>query len=264
MTGLQKRLLVSTVFVSISLAAIFLAPKWVFFLVIEGFILLALNEFFTLAEKKGMAIHRVLGLVFGGLLPFSIVFSSESMVLTGACLSIFVFNFHGKFRQQALTNTAVTMFGIVYISWFFSFIDKIHYLEGGESWVFFTILLVKGGDAGAYFIGRKYGRVKLAEYISPNKSVEGAIGGFVTTLALAYLSKIYLRDVSFLHLTILGIMIGVISQLGDLVESLIKRDVGVKDSGEIPGLGGILDVLDSLLLTVPFVYYYLTGVMGTP
>jgi len=259
MRTLYKRLIVSAFLVSITYATIFFAPTQFFFLVVEIFILLALNEYFEIAEKKGIVINRVVGLLFGALLPFSIFYQMESLVLVLATLSIFISNFHPKFRQQALLSTAVTFFGIIYIAWFFSFLIKIRHLEHGSAWVFFTILAVKGGDAGAYFVGRKLGKTKLIEHISPNKSVEGAIGCFLTTILLCALSKVYLPHVAIGHLIIMGIVIGILSQFGDLAESLIKRDAGVKDSGMIPGLGGIFDVLDSLLLCIPFVYYYITA-----
>ncbi len=98
---------------------------------------------------------------------------------------------------------------------------------------------------------------KLIEHISPNKSVEGAAGGLLTTLVLSLLSKSYLGFIPLGHLFIMGILVGVISQVGDLAESLLKREVGVKDSGQLPGLGGVLDILDSVIFTVPFVYYYI-------
>ena len=259
MNPLAKRLLTSAVLVSITIAAIFFVPNWFFFLVTEVFIFLALNEFFVLAEKKSIAINRVLGLLFGILTSFSIFLSSESAILALASLSLFIFNFNRKLRDQALVSTAVTLFGIVYVSWFFSHLNKIKILPHGSFWVFYTILLVKGGDAGAYFIGKNYGKMKLIEHISPNKSWEGALGGFAVTVLLSLVSKIYLVHVPMIHLFILGVVLGILSQLGDLAESLIKRDVGVKDSGQVPGLGGILDVIDSLLFTVPFVYYYISA-----
>lgn len=256
-SSLKKRLLSSAVLVTLTIFTIFRSPQWFFFLIVEIFMLLGLNEFFKLAEKKNIVINRFLGLFFGALLPLAVQFSAEAVVLTTACLAIFIFNFNRKLRDQALLSTAVTVFGLIYVAWFFSHLLKIRELPHGPSWVFYTILLIKGGDAGAYFVGRRFGKIKLIEHISPNKSVEGAWGGLATTLVLSLLSKIYLPHVPMLHLVILGIGIGIVSQFGDLAESLIKRDVGVKDSGEVPGLGGILDVLDSLILTVPFVYYYL-------
>lgn len=262
MNQLLKRLCSSAVLIAVTLSAVFLAPNWFFFLVIEAFILLALNEYLSLAEKKGVVINRVLGLFYGGLLPFSFFFPADSIILVMAVLSFFIFNFHRRLREQALISTSVTLFGIIYVAWFFSHFTKLKYLPNGSCWVFYTILLVKGGDAGAYFVGKAFGRNKLIEHVSPNKSIEGAIAGFITTVLLSLISKSYLPKVEWTHLMVMGTVLGVLAQFGDLAESLIKRDVGVKDSGHVPGLGGILDVLDSLLLCVPFVYYYVTAFPG--
>jgi phosphatidate cytidylyltransferase len=253
---LAKRLASSAVLISLTIATIFWAPDWLYFFVVECFILLALNEFFALAEKKGIPIHRALGLFLGALVPFSFYFGSDTMILMVACLALFILHFHPKLRDQALISTSVTIFGIIYVSWFLSYLIELRHAPDGPFWVFYTLLLVKGGDAGAYFVGNKYGRQKLIEHISPNKSIEGAIGGFVTTVVLSLISKIYLPYAAIYHLFILGVLIGVLAQLSDLGESLLKRGAGIKDSGQVPGLGGFLDVLDSLLLTVPFAYYY--------
>lgn len=259
---LTKRVGISAILVSISFYTIFYSPAWFFFVVIEAFVTLGLNEFLTLAEKKAIVINRGLGIFFGALLPLSYYFPSESLIFVIGCLTLFIFNFHRRLRDQALISTAVTTFGLVYVAWFFSFLMKIRYLPNGAKWVFFTIFVVKIGDAAAYFFGRAFGRVKLVEHISPQKSVEGALAGFLTTVLASILSKIYLPHVDLIHLLVLGIAVGFLSGLGDLAESLIKRDVGVKDSGNLPGLGGILDVLDSLLLAIPFVYYYITAFPG--
>ncbi|MBI3998984.1 MAG: phosphatidate cytidylyltransferase, partial [Candidatus Omnitrophica bacterium] len=176
-------------------------------------------------------------------------------------LAFFIFYFRPQLKEHALINTALSLFGLVYVAWFFSFLAKIRVLEHGALWVFYVILIIKAGDAGAYFIGKKFGSHKYIIHISPNKSVEGSIAGFVVTFLLSLLSKLYLKDIPLSHLAILGIVLGVLGQLGDLAESLLKRDAGVKDSGNIPGLGGVLDVLDSLLLAIPVTYYYLTVVL---
>lgn len=256
---LAKRLWVSALLVTVAGYTIFYAPAWFFFLVIEAFVLLGLNEFLTLAERKGLVINRALGLFFGALFPLSYYFPSESLIFVIACLALFVFNFHRKLREQALVSTALTTFGLVYVAWFFSFLMKIRYLPNGAQWVFYTVSIVKLGDAAAYFVGKAFGRMKLVEHISPQKSVEGALAGFLTTVLASLVSKAYLSHVDGAHLLVMGIAVGFLSGLGDLAESLIKRDVGVKDSGALPGLGGILDVLDSLLLAIPFVYYYITA-----
>jgi len=263
MGQLGKRLIASAFFVSVSIAAIFFTPDWFFGLVISALAILSLNEFLSLAEKKGMRVPRLFGLGLGAVVTLSFYFDeTSSLALVLVCLALFIFCFRPRSVDQSLLKISVTMFGLVYVTWFFSHLIPMKQLAYGTQWVFYTILLVKGGDAGAYFVGKSYGRTKLIRHISPNKSVEGALGGFAVTLALSVLSKGYLPQTDVFHLVVLGILVGIISQLGDLAESLIKRDAEVKDSGVIPGLGGTLDVLDSLLLVVPFVFYYVRVVPG--
>ncbi len=175
-----------------------------------------------------------------------------------ALVAFFVIFFTRKSVENGLASTALFIFGLIYIAWFFAQVLQIRRLPQGEWWVFFTILIVKSGDAGAYFVGKAMGKNKLLEHVSPKKSIEGAWGQMITSIVLSAASTFFLPDVPMMHLLILGFSIGVLAQLSDLAESLLKRDAGVKDSGQIPGLGGILDVLDSLLFTVPFVYFYLT------
>lgn len=254
---LKKRLISSAFFIGITVATIFLSPYWFFFIIAQGFNLFALFEYLTLVEKKNLPAHKPVCLIFGALIPFAMLYGAEMFVLTAAAVVIFVLNFGKEKRDQAFQSSLLSLFGLLYISVFFNYLIKIRQLDFGPALVFYTLLLVKAGDAGAYFVGKKYGRVKLIEHISPNKSVEGAVGGFATTVILSLVSKIFLPEISFGHLFFLGIIISVVSQLGDLIESLIKRDVGIKDSGQVPGLGGILDVLDSLIFTMPFVYFYL-------
>lgn len=259
---LRKRLISSVFFIGVAVATIFLSPSWFFFAVAQGFNLLALHEYLTLIEKKNIKSHKIVCLIFGALVPFAMLYGAETLVLAIAAVTIFVLNFGKANREQAFMASLLSFFGLLYISVFFNYLIKIRALDYGPALVFYIILLVKAGDAGAYFTGKNYGRVKLIEHVSPNKSVEGAVGGFVTTVVLSLLSKIFLPGMSFAHLFFLGIIISVVSQLGDLIESLIKRDAGIKDSGQIPGLGGILDVLDSLIFTMPFVYYYLIFLVG--
>ena len=256
-TQLFKRLSWSAVLIGVAIYTIFLAPSWFFLIVVEAFVILGLLEYFSLAERKGFFINRYIGLTFGALLPFPHYFSGESIILMVAILCLFVFNFHRRLKEHAMVSTALTLFGLVYVGWFFSFLTKIHALTHGAFWIFYLILIIKAGDAAAYFVGKKFGAHKYIVHVSPNKSVEGAVSGFLVTFLLSLLSKLYLGQVSISHLAVLGALFGILGQLGDLAESLLKRDAGVKDSGAIPGLGGILDVIDSLLLTIPVLYYYL-------
>ncbi len=253
---LTKRLTVSAILIFLFSYMTFAAPPILFVLAVEIFIWMGLWEYFNLAEKKGYVLNRYLGLIFGSLFPLAYSAPAESIIFTTAILSIFIFNFHRRLKDQALVSTSLTLFGLVYVAWFTSFLCKIKCLDHGAFWVFYAIFTTKMGDAAAYFIGKAYGKHKYIAHISPNKSIEGALGGFFVTLICSVGSNVYLPQVPPAHLWVLGIVIGILSQLGDLAESLIKRDVGVKDSGAWPGLGGVLDVLDSLLFVLPCVYYY--------
>lgn len=262
MRQLGKRLLSSFVILSITLTMIFVAPQGLFFCFIVIFSLLGFSEFLDLAKAKGLEVHKFLGLLFGACLPMAMVYHAESWVLMLAVLAMFSVCFRPPLQPGALAGIAVTIFGMIYVMWFCAYIIFMRDLEQGPWWVFYTVLLVKGGDSAAYFAGKKFGKVRLIEHISPKKSVEGSIACLVASVVLSLISKTYLPEVEWGHLVILGLIVGFVSQLGDLGESLFKRDAGIKDSGQVPGLGGILDVLDSLTLTIPFVFYYVTVVLG--
>jgi len=122
----SKRLLSASVLISASLYAIFWSPNWLLVLTVEAFVLISLNEFFEMAAKKeGWTINRVLGLIFGGLFPLTYYFPGDVVIILTAMLCIFLYNFHRRLKEQALLNTSVTMFGVIYVGWFFSFIAKI-------------------------------------------------------------------------------------------------------------------------------------------
>ncbi|MBP9865722.1 MAG: phosphatidate cytidylyltransferase [Candidatus Omnitrophica bacterium] len=261
MRQLGKRLISSAVLVSLSIYAMW-GPLWFFFLASELLIFFALREYYRLAATAGAPIETKVGIVAGLLAPIALFYSVDLVFLVFATMMIFLAYFRRERREHGLLGVALTFFGVFYVSWFFSHVILIRALTHGSEWVFYVVLLVKGGDAAAYFIGKKFGKTRLIEYISPNKSVEGAIAGFAATLLLSFISSTYLPQVHWMHLLVLGLVIGVLAPLSDLAESLIKRNAQIKDSGEVPGLGGILDVLDSLLLTVPFVYFYLVSIMG--
>jgi len=195
-------------------------------------------------------------------------------------LPVFVFAvgvglfFLNRFRrsEEALVNVAVEFFGVAYVAIPLSYMLAILYpiapstVEDGRWWILYLILVTKITDIGAYFVGRIWGKRRLAPVLSPKKTVEGAVGGLICTVALS-LTMVYLGrsfagasfPLAFLDALWLGILIGIFGQLGDLAESLLKRDAMVKDSNKIPGLGGVLDTLDSLIFTAPIVYFYLKG-----
>ncbi len=174
--------------------------------------------------------------------------------------SIFVFTLHFTRKDNArdhLVSMSVTLFSLFYISWFFSFFVKLRLLENGANLVAFLIIVTKGADVGAYLGGSRFGRNELISRISPNKTKEGTLTGILLSVLLAVTVGRALTGFSFLHASIIGLVLAAVGQVGDLAESLIKRDCGVKDSGPyLSAIGGVFDLIDSLLFTAPVFYFY--------
>ena len=152
----------------------------------------------------------------------------------------------------------IAVLGIVYVCLFLSYLILIRSGTDGKSWVFFTLLLVWFSDTGAYATGKIIGKNNLFPVISPNKTIEGYLGGLAASLMPAFILKtFFLKDLPTMHCMLLALGIGVMGQLGDLCESTFKRANNLKNSGNLlPGHGGMLDRIDSLLFVAPFVYYY--------
>jgi phosphatidate cytidylyltransferase len=264
MGNLLKRSVTSLILISFVYVTVFIFPDWFFCFVVTLFIGLGLYEFFKMVANKGIFVYQYYGIFTGVLLPILVylkyggfVPDLEPFLIVIISLFVFILQFTRKDNSQALAGIAITLLGILYISWFFSFLIRIKYLPGGASLVAFLLLVTKAGDIGAYFIGKFFGRHNLIPRISPKKTVEGTIGGFLASVTAAFLSKGLLPEPSAVDLVMLGVLLGVLSQIGDLSESLIKRDCQVKDAARyLPGLGGMLDVIDSLLFTTPIFYFY--------
>lgn len=163
-------------------------------------------------------------------------------------------------REKALINWALTVVGIFYTGWMLSLWVDLRGLEDGREWVFFGLLSTFTNDTCAFFCGRTWGTRPLAPSVSPAKTWQGAISGAVVTIVVSMLLKFILQlSPSYWQIALFGCLISIFAQLGDLVESLLKRNVGVKDSGIfLPGHGGILDRVDSLIFTGAIVYYGVT------
>lgn len=161
-------------------------------------------------------------------------------------------------RSQAFIRWAWTLAGVIYIGWLLSFIVALRGLDSGREWVFFALGVTAASDTFAYFVGRAFGKHKMAPSISPNKSWEGAIGGAFFAVVMALVLKVVCDlPAGYLELGILGAAASAIGQAGDLVESLFKRNMAIKDSGNsIPGHGGFLDRMDSMVFAAVLIYYY--------
>jgi len=185
----------------------------------------------------------------------------ELLFFVLALLALSMMQFKRRQSQGAVVGISTTLFGILYISWFFSFLVRIRLMQHGMGFFAAVLVITKLGDIGAYLVGSSFGKRLLMPRISPKKTVEGALGGFIFSIlgAVAFTS---LLPLNVWHTLLIGAVLGIVAQLGDLSESLIKRDCQVKDSGNlIPGMGGVLDLIDSLLFTAPVFYFYLSIVL---
>lgn len=165
-------------------------------------------------------------------------------------------------RERAFYNWAWIAAGALYVGWMLSYWLNCRLLEGGRYWVFLAMFTTFANDTGAFFVGRTWGKQKLASAISPGKTWGGAFGGFLSAIAVASIVFLILNRFATLpfgywQILPLACLVSLFAQLGDLVESLFKRNMGVKESGSLlPGHGGILDRFDSLIFVGAIVYYY--------
>lgn len=274
----KDRLLSSIILIPTFILLIYFShiPVVCFFLYIitsmVGF--MALLEFSLIAETIGVAIHRRCFIAFGLIyLASSFYFEvsdingfllEASFVMVYFISQIFLHFFdvyRGGGVKQHLTVLAVETFGFIYVAIGIGCMVKIlmnTQLQGGI-WLFFLILISKGTDIFAYIFGSFFGDKKLMPLISPGKTWEGSVGGIIGAMFLTIIiSKTLLLETPVLPLLALGLLLSIITQIADLSESLFKREAKIKDSGSgLPGLGGVLDLLDSLLITAPLLYIYL-------
>lgn len=230
----------------------------------------ALWEFYSIAETKQAYPYKTLGIAVGLALfayfHISITSSTELFTLgiseiMAAMLLLFIYQLFAQ-RENPLISIMATLGGILYVPLMMSaFVGIRLYPEIESSGYIFTAMLVTVWicDSAAYFVGKKYGKNKIFPSVSPKKSWQGSIAGFIfAVIAFSLISSYFAQEIPLLHAVIIGALIGSVGQIGDFVESAFKRDAGVKDSGSIlPGHGGILDRFDSLIFVAPTVYIYL-------
>lgn len=229
------------------------------FIMLVAFI--GLQEYFRmLLPDQGTA-----GLAFsaaGALLPLFVHIHHPAAPVAGVTIIFLLVCLHYLFKHGDIDTVArvwgVAAAGILYVPLLLMHLLLLRMLQHGTSWIFVLLFIVMFSDTFAYYVGSRFGRTRLYPSVSPKKSVEGAIGGL-----LGAVSGTLVAHFSFFPLlgigdgVVLAVIAGIMAQLGDLFESLLKRSAGVKDSGAIiPGHGGILDRLDSIIFAAPVVYYY--------
>ena len=279
-----RRLITTVILWTVILTAMFsrnhLVSDGVFLLLMGLLAFAGLAEFYGLAEKRGLVCFKWCGLV-GGLLLMVGTFLNligklgthdsparvndfETSFLILFVLGLCVRQFVSKTSTTGILSIAVTLFGLMYVPWLLNFIQKINFFPGveGHYYLLYFVLITKLSDTGAYATGSLIGRHKMIPRISPGKTWEGFAGAIVVStlasLVFVHFLGSKMAGMNWIHATILGIILSVGAVVGDLIESLFKREAGLKDSGRFfPGIGGILDLLDSLLFNAPIMYLYL-------
>lgn len=231
---------------------------------------IGLYEFYHIAGKNNFSPFRISGIVAGVWLSVSYWLSvrtnsgigshflrHETMVILIFWLLLIQTFIRGT--RDAIKNIAVTLFGIFYVIFLLSFAIALRHFPHGLCIVILVLLVSKFGDIGGYLFGRKYGKHKLSRVISPNKTIEGACFSLLSSVFIALIFNLIpqTRVMSLPWSLLFGVTIGFSALLGDLAESLLKRDANVKDSGRlVPAFGGVLDVIDCLLVSMPVAYYF--------
>ena len=278
-SDLGKRLVVSVIAVLVIVLLIFYskvpAVSLALVLTISALAGVGVWEYAQLVRTKGLepASRLMIAVAVSEVLAFyvSIAFPEFSklalVIMVLGFISFFVAHFQRT--SNALLHVAVELFGVCYLAIPLSFMLAILYPFSSETfdgrwWLFYLIAVTKVTDVGGYFVGKLFGKRPLAPSLSPNKSIEGALGGFLFAIGLSvvfsFISTAFAIPgfaLHFGHAIWIGMVVGVLAQMGDLAESLLKRDADVKDSNRLPGIGGVLDMLDSLLFTSPVVYFFI-------
>lgn len=259
----MKRILGALLFAPPVIALIYFSTPLIFSVVVGVVVVVCLLEFFRLAEACGTNPYRRTGLLIGIIIVFAFYdgqWPFTSFMISAATMVIFVRMLFGKegFRK-ALESVAYTLAGVLWVAWLLGHLVLIHGMDEGKFYIFFLLMVIWGGDTAAYYVGKNLGRRKLAPQISPNKTVEGSVGGLGGAIVGALIAKLwFLSELPAGDAVILGVLLGAAGQLGDLSESAVKRSADVKDSGKIiPGHGGLLDRLDSMIFAAPILYYYM-------
>ncbi|WP_299818713.1 phosphatidate cytidylyltransferase [uncultured Pontibacter sp.] len=265
LSNLSQRIIVGVLGAAIFVGSI-LFGEWTYFILFLGLTLLGILEFYRLVQVQGIMPHRGIGVTLGAVFYTSVflvereLVAAEIMYISAPLLFlVFILEMYRK-HPQPFTNIAFTIMGAVYIAGPFGLLHTLAFIEGAYSWqpILGLMLLIWASDTGAYIAGKNFGKNKLFERISPGKTWEGWIGGTLLAVAVGYVLSLFFTDLQTYQWVIVAFLVAVFGVWGDLTESLLKRSLGVKDSGTLlPGHGGILDRFDSLLMAIPFIVAFL-------
>jgi phosphatidate cytidylyltransferase len=258
----MKRVLTAAALIPVVVYVVLWANPWIFLAVLFTAAFLCYREYDSIAAAYGFGPPGMLGAAAGYLL---LAWRGEAwLYLTIAGMVLLAFAMRDDDLAKALPRAALAITGVIYI--FGTWKCAIPLREANAHWLMFALLVNWAGDIGAYYVGRKFGKHKLAPRVSPNKSWEGSAASVATSLVVAgaYLMT-FVDGIAIGHVIGITVAANVAGQFGDLAESAMKRGAGVKDSGSIlPGHGGFLDRVDSTLFALPVIYGYLVLMANLP
>ena len=268
---LKHRVITAAVGVPLIILAIWFGDPWPWFsLVMAAAALAGTYEFYHMADFDKREPLIYMGLLWSLALVLSPHYRNLDIlpiVITATMLISLIWLLLRPSREKIFHDWAWTIVGALYVGWMLGYWLNLRGLEDGRNWVYLAMLTTFANDTGAYFIGRARGKHKLVPMISPAKTWEGAIGGLISAILAAIIIAMVLNLISpftfkYWQIILLGFLVSLFAQLGDLVESLLKRNMGMKESGNLlPGHGGILDRFDSLIFVGAVVYYYVIWVV---
>ena len=263
MTMHLKRWLTAIIAIPILILLIGSGPRWLFYSLICAASLVGLIEYYGITAK-GLPPFVRWSNCFLTFLLFAVIYMRQILlvpviILLWALVPMTSFMFAHP-QQKPTQDLGSAVFGPIYVALPLALLVLIDSRPGGQIWIFFLLTVIFASDTGAFYFGKLLGKHKLYETVSPNKTWEGAIGGLITSIVAASLFLRVIGPRSFdLSIIALVLMLSVAGQIGDLSESMLKRNHGVKDSGHLlPGHGGILDRIDGLLFAIPVLFVYLS------
>jgi phosphatidate cytidylyltransferase len=271
---LRDRLLTAAIAIPFLLWLIFWAPLAAFRVVVLLFTLLALIEYFTMAFRDETAL-QAMGVASGALVAFAMgnALAESEALFSGALMTVVTLGLLAALAvpsdpARAITNLGHTVLGVLYAGAFIPHFIwlRVEPTDTGPAWVLFVLAVAMAGDSGGYFAGRAFGKNLLMPSVSPSKTVEGSLGAVAGNLIAGGIVKmLFFPTIGWQEMLLLAVVAGILAQVGDLCESLLKRAFNAKDSGWLlPGHGGVLDRADSLVFPVVLVYYYVNYLRAVP
>jgi len=264
---LKKRVLISIILISLIIFLLYFHKNIFIIPILIAIVTLltsfSILEFIKISKQKNIFLKKII-LIPSSIfliLSFYLLSKNEKYNLLPFILLLFIFILLFLSRLKEISGTleylSISFFSLIYIAFPLGLIFPILYSEKGIIFLIYTLLITKSADIGAYFGGRIFGKNILCKEVSPKKTYEGVFSSFIFAISIGIVFTFFTKEITISLTIILSSILTLFAIIGDLIESIIKRDVQIKDSSNLPGFGGFLDMLDSLLLNLPIIYFYI-------